>query len=143
MKHYYGFILDTDVKFDHYITSLYRKVAQKQRTLSRIHKYLTHYHQKLLPTSSAVKSQFNYCLLISMICSRTLNNSLNHIHKRALRLVNDYSSSPCCYILNMLNEKTIHQKILKTSPMKFHMHSDIKKTFEFGTESITYVRPQM
>ena len=39
-------------------------------------------------------SQFNYCPLIWMIHNSGLNNKINHIKERALRIVyNDYGSS--------------------------------------------------
>ena len=39
-------------------------------------------------------SQFNYCPLIWMFHSRTMNNKINRIHERALRLVySDHVSS--------------------------------------------------
>ena len=34
-----------------------------------------------------VNSQFNYCPLIWMFHNRTLNNKVNKLHERALRLV--------------------------------------------------------
>ena len=38
-----------------------------------------------------VESQFNYCPLIWMFPSRTMNNKINRIHERALRTVySDY-----------------------------------------------------
>ena len=41
-----------------------------------------------------IESQFSYCTLIWMFCSRTMNTKINHIHKRGLRLVyDDYSST--------------------------------------------------
>ena len=41
-----------------------------------------------------IESQFNYCPLIWMLHSRTLNNKINRIHERALRTVHsDYNSS--------------------------------------------------
>ena len=40
----------------------------------------------------------------------TLNNSLNHIHERALRLVHDNNNSFFFYILRISNEETIRQK---------------------------------
>ena len=41
-----------------------------------------------------VESQFNYCPLIWMSHSRTLNNKINRRHERALRIVySDYKSS--------------------------------------------------
>ena len=50
-----------------------------------------------------------------MFCSHSLNNSLKHIHESALRLLyGDYAHS-FQGILEMINEKTIHQKKLKMS----------------------------
>ena len=41
-----------------------------------------------------IQSQFSYCPLVWMFCSRTMNNKINRIHERALRLVYlDYTSS--------------------------------------------------
>ena len=41
-----------------------------------------------------IEPQFNYCPLIWILNSRTLNNKINHIHERALRtLYSDYNSS--------------------------------------------------
>ena len=60
-----------------------------------------------------VESQFNYCPLIWMLHSRTLNNKINRLHERALRIVySDYKSS-----FNTLLEKdgffSIHLEIFK------------------------------
>ena len=55
-----------------------------------------------------ITSQFSYCPLIWMLHSRTLNNRINNIHERALRLT---------YKENKLLEKdhsvTVHQKDLE------------------------------
>ena len=43
--------------------------------------------------NSIIKSQFSYCLLVWMFCSRTSNNMINKLHERSLRIIlNDYSS---------------------------------------------------
>ena len=43
---------------------------------------------------SFIESQFGYCPLVWMFHSRSLNNRINHIHERALRIVyKDYYSS--------------------------------------------------
>ena len=40
------------------------------------------------------ESQFSYCLLLWMFCSRKLNHKINRLHERALRIENaDYTSS--------------------------------------------------
>ena len=60
------------------------------------------------------KSNFSYGPLMWMICSCSLNNSLNHIHKRTLRLVYDDHVQLFQNIPGMSNEKTVHQKILES-----------------------------
>ena len=41
-----------------------------------------------------IESQFSYCPLVWMFCSRSMNNKINHIHERALRLVyQDYTTT--------------------------------------------------
>ena len=34
-----------------------------------------------------ILSQFNYCPLVWVFCGRTLNNKINRIHERALRII--------------------------------------------------------
>ena len=41
-----------------------------------------------------IESQFAYCPLVWMFCSRSSNNCINNLHERVLRIVyNDYSSA--------------------------------------------------
>ena len=61
-----------------------------------------------------VESQFNHCSLIWMLHSRTLNNKINRLRKRALRIVYfDYKSS-----FNTLLEKdssfSIHHRNIQS-----------------------------
>ena len=59
-----------------------------------------------------ITSQFSYCPLIWMFHSRNLNNKINRIHERALRLVyqNNLSFSE---LLDLDNSVTVHQKTLQ------------------------------
>ena len=62
---------------------------------------------------SFIISQFNYCPLIWMMHKRGLNNKINHIQERALRIVyNDYSST-FEDLLNKDKSVTIHQRNLQ------------------------------
>ena len=84
---------DRDLSFGKHIKSLCRKAGQKLNTLARISNYLTH-DQKRLLLNSIVKSQFSYCRLIWMFCSRSLNSLISLIHECALRLIhNDHVST--------------------------------------------------
>ena len=59
-----------------------------------------------------ITSQFSYCPLIWVFQSRNLNNKINRIHERALRLVyqNNLSFSE---LLDLDNSVTVHQKNLQ------------------------------
>ena len=54
--------------------------------LARLAKSMS-FPQKKLLFNSFIKSQFNYCPLIWMFCSRTQNRKINSIHERALRII--------------------------------------------------------
>ena len=60
-----------------------------------------------------IKSQFNYCPLVWMFCSRKSDNLINKVQERALRLItNDYQSS-FNFLLNKFNEFSVHQRNLQ------------------------------
>ena len=62
---------------------------------------------------SFIISQFNYCPLIRMIHNRGLNEKINHIHERPLRVVYDDCSSNFEDLLNKDKSVTIHQRNLQ------------------------------
>ena len=163
--------LDRKLNFESHIGSLCRKAGQKLKALARLKNYLTS-DQRNLIFNSVIKSQFIYFLLIWVFTSRYLNNALNKIHERDLRLIyNDHEKSFNIFLTeNSL--KTIHQKnleFLATEIYKFQnsvsptMMNDIffsrqniynlrkfrelltatKNTVDFGTETITYRGPQL
>ena len=68
---------------------------------------------KRLLLNSVIKSHFSYCPLIWMFCSRSLNNLINRIHERALRLILNDHVSTFQDILEITKEKMIHQNNLK------------------------------
>ena len=107
-----GIFLDRKLNFESHITSLYRKAGQKVNALARLKNYLK-LDQRNLLLNSVIKSQVTYCPLIGMFTSHYLNNALNNIHERALRLIyNDHEKS-FSSILTENNLKTIHQKNLE------------------------------
>ena len=45
------------------------------------------YYTNKVAKKAVVKSQFNYCPLVRMFCSRTSNNMINRVHEWALRVI--------------------------------------------------------
>ena len=58
---------------------------------------------------SFIKSQFNYCPLIWMFCSRTSMNNLNNIHEKCLHLVKNDFDSNFNKLLESSHELLIHK----------------------------------
>ena len=88
-----GMIVDKDLSFDSHLKELYKKVNQKVSALARITRILPFQKRRII-LKTFIESQFSYCPLVWMFCSRSMNNKINHIHERALRLVyQDYTAT--------------------------------------------------
>ena len=76
-----GITLDGSMGFNTHIKNICRKAVQKLNALLRISPYLDQ-GKKVLLYKSMIKSQFNYCPLVCMFCSRQSNTLINRIHER-------------------------------------------------------------
>ena len=107
-----GLKIDKNLNFSEHVSDLLKKANQKLHALARISKYLSHDKLKIIMTTF-IKSQFNYCSLIWMFHNRTLNNKINKLHERALRLVYKNENLSFIELLDMDNSVTIHQRNLQ------------------------------
>ena len=89
-----GVTFDNKLCFDIHVTKLCKKAGQKHHALARISNLMSLEKRKLLMNSS-ISSQFSYCPLIWVCHSRKLNNRLNKIHERVLRIV--YKDYDLCF----------------------------------------------
>ena len=114
-----GIFLDSELIFQSHIGSLCRKASQEIKSLARLKNFLTSDQRNLLLLDTVIKSQFTYCPLIRMFTSRYLNNTLNNIHERALRLIYNDHEKYFDRILTENNLKPIHQKTWNFLPLKY------------------------
>ena len=85
-----GVKVDRELKFKEHLEGIIKKASKKVNVLSRITPYMNIAKRKLLMNSFFI-SQFNYCPLIWMCHSRTINNKINSLHERCLCIIyNDY-----------------------------------------------------
>ena len=117
---------------------------------------------------ACVLSQISYCPLIWMFCERRLNNKINHLHEKALRIAYGDNNSVFTTLLEKDNAVKIHAKNLQfqmTEMYKTHhklnaifmedifiaksskynlrngsqMHLPKVRTTTFGMETISYL----
>ena len=101
-----GVIIDSELKLENHTTKLFLKVSKKINTLYRISSFMSlEKHRTLM--KAFIESQFNYCPLIWMLHSRTLNNKINRIHERALKT----------YIQIIIHLST--NSLIKMGPLQF------------------------
>ena len=88
-----GVTIDNKLRFDDHLSEICRKAENKLSALTRIFKFLNFDKRRQL-VKAFFESQFKYCSLVWMFCSRTTNNKINSLHKRALRLIyEDYNAT--------------------------------------------------
>ena len=76
--------------------------------LARVIKYMSTNQAPLL-MSSFIMSQFSYCPLIRMCHRRRINNQINKLYERALRLFYNNKSSSFGELLERDNLVTIYE----------------------------------
>ena len=107
-----GVNIDNSLKFETHVKEICKKVNQKLYAFGRLRPFLGEQKSKLL-LNSVVMSNFSYCPLIWLFCSKAANNEINRTHKRALRtLYRDYEST-FEELLDRGDTKTTHKKNLQ------------------------------
>ena len=117
-----------------------------------------------------INAQFGYCPLVWMFHSRTLNNRINRIHERALRIVYNDENSTFNELLKKDGSFTTHERNIQTLvievfkvingisptvmnkvfPLKeslnyctrFPFKSQNVHTVAYGTETLNYMGPK-
>ena len=108
-----GLKIDKKLDFNEHITGLLKKGNQKLHALMRISKYITDKDKLKLIMRTFIESQFNFCPLVWMCHSRDLNNKINKLHERSLRVVYKNQSSTFEQLLELDRSFTIHEKNLQ------------------------------
>ena len=107
-----GIIIDFSLTFDNHVETICKKASQKPTEISRQSNFMSEIKRKVL-IQTFFKPPFGYCPLIWMFCSRTLNHSINRLHKRALMIAYDDYLSDFVELLVKDNTVTIHKRNLR------------------------------
>ena len=104
-----GITIDKELKFDKYINQVCSKANKKLNVLSRMRSFLSVEKRKII-FKSFIESQFKYCPLVWMFCSRKSNDKVNRLHERSLRIVNNDFESSYEELLSKCNSFSIHDQ---------------------------------
>ena len=125
--------------------------------------------EKNLLFNAGVKSQFNYCHLVWMFCSKTPNNMINKVHERVLRVI--LSDDLIDFESLLQNNKDIcsHHKNIQSLMMEMFLKlaptimnsmlekrndsynlrnfqeflTETRRTVSYGLETLSYRSPQL
>ena len=165
-----GIYIDNKLSFDEHVTRLCKKASQKLHALARVSSYMTTEQRRKIMTAY-INSQFGYCPLVWMFHSRTLNNRINKIHERSLRIVYNDRNLTYDELLHKDKSFTIHERNIQALAIEMYkimnnMSPDIMKpvvplketnrycsrfpfksrninTVRYGTETISFLGPKI
>ena len=117
-------LADNHLNFEPHIKNLRNKASQKLHALPRLSLYMSLNQRKII-TQSFIMSQFGYCPLIWMNHSQNLNNNINGIHEKALRIVYRDKKSTFKDLFEKYNSVTILARNLQTQVKIFSNRKQI------------------
>ena len=128
MEKLLGVVIDKNLLLTH-ISKLCKKAGNKLFALARIAGYMNHNKLRTLTTAFVI-SQFPYYPLVWMLHGRHLNNTINRMHRRSLRISHkDYQST---FKVLLENDCTVnmHVKHLQTLMVELFKIRDNLKSLQ-------------
>ena len=120
-----GIKVDYKLTFSEHLNGILKKASCKINALSRIVNYMSIPKRRILMNSFFI-SQFSYCPLVWMCHSRAVNNKINSLHERCLRIVYNDKKSSFEELLEKDNSVSIHHRNLQVLATEmFKVHNDL------------------
>ena len=119
-----GILIDSNLTFKGHINNICKKASQKLNALARISPYMDIQKRRTI-MKSFITSQFGYCPLIWMFHSRGLNNKINSLHERALRITYGDKNLTFQELLEKDQSVSAHQRNLQVLAIEmFKIYTD-------------------
>ena len=100
-------MFDNKLKFDNHIEYICQKANKELNALARVTNYLELPKRAIL-MNAFFKAPFNYCHVIWMFHSHSLNNKINRLHERCLRIIYNDKRSTFEELLAKDNSVSVH-----------------------------------
>ena len=108
-----GITIDSDLNFENHLSAICNQVNRKINAPGQIANYMPLEKRRIM-MKAFIESQSNYCPLIWMFHSRTINNKINRLHERALRIVYSDFKSSFEGLLMKDNSFSIHERNIQS-----------------------------
>ena len=136
-----GITFENELNFDVHVSGLCKKANSKSHALSRVAKHMGQDKLRLV-MKAFITSQFGYWPLVWTFHSRSLNNRINKIHEKSLRLVYKDNKSTFSELLDKDNSVTRHDRNLQALAIEVYKSindlSPVILKYIFDVKSIPY-----
>ena len=109
LKKLLGVTFDNKLKFEKHIITIFQRAIKKLNALARLTPYVELGKRRML-MNAFFNSRFDYCPVIWMCHSRALNNKINRLHERCLRIIYNDKTSTLRSTLGKDNSVSIHYR---------------------------------
>ena len=114
-----GIKIDNKLRLNAHSEDLCKKSSRKIHALARVTSYMAVSKRPIL-MNDFFRSQFKYCLLLWMRHSRTLNNKINRLHERCLRIVYNNKLSSFQNLLDQDRSVSVQIRNLQTLAIEMY-----------------------
>ena len=114
-----GLFIDSKLTFDIHLQTICKKASQKLTAILRLAN-ITSQEKRIIMLKTFFESQFSYCPLLWMFCSRKLNHKINRLHERALRIAYDDYTSSFEDLLTRDGTVTVHHRNLRVLAIEMY-----------------------
>ena len=114
-----GIILDNKLKFHKNCENICQKASKKLNALARVTNYMELPKRRIL-MNAFFKAQFNYCPGVWMFHNRLLDNKINRLHERCLRIIYNDKHSKFEELLLKDNSVPIHHNNIHTLAIEMY-----------------------
>ena len=114
-----GIHIDRDLKFNYHISNLCVKAGRKLSALIRLYRYYNLDQRRNL-MKTFIESQFSYSPMAWMFHDRRINNQINKLHERALRIVYRDDTATFEELLKRDNSLRIHHRNIKKMAVEMY-----------------------
>ena len=149
-----GITIDSDLNFENHLSAICNQVNRKINALGQIANYMPLEKRRIM-MKAFIESQSNYCPLIWMFHSRTINNKINRLHERALRIVYSDFKSSFEGLLMKDNSFSIHERNIQSLATDIYtflsydlrnhkeFYSRNPRTVRYATKTVSYMAPKI